>query len=133
MAIEIVAQAKVSSLGEEQTWSEKFDETRTETDRFSAYTVIGNTSTLLDMGNIATSEVRGIWLKAASDGTYIIPNCSDDPANITVSLAGMYVPEGQAVFFTYCSVGLHASISAPIVQGSASTAAIEYMVYGASA
>lgn len=133
MAIEIVAQAKVSTLGEGQTWSEKFDESRTETDRFSSYTVIGSTSLALDLGNIEDSEVLGIWLKAQSDGCYFVPNSTLAPAAITASIAGLYVPEGQAVFVTYASTaGVHSLLGAPIVQGTSSTAAIEYMVYGAT-
>lgn len=129
--VECVVQARVTDLGNEVLVAERFTDSRTPTDKFQGYAVVGSTDWSMDLGAIEDSEVLGIWVKAESGNIYIVPNCSI--AAPAVSVAGNYIPEGQAAFFSYAStIGVYSVYGAPIVQGNASTAAISYLVYGAT-
>lgn len=131
MAIENIVQAKVTGFGNDRVRSEKFTETRTPLELFEGYAVIGETSTNLDIGGIANSLVQGLWIKCESDGFYYVPNNSLTAAGLTISLAGLYIPEGAVNFISWNSAqGINNDLGAIPVLGTASTAAVSYLIYG---
>ncbi len=133
MAIENIVQAKVTGFGNDRVRSEKFTETRTPTEIFEGYAVIGDTSANLDIGGIANSLVQGLWIKCESDGIYYMPNNTLYPvaSDLIISTAGLYIPEGAVNFISWNSAqGINSDIAAIPVLGTASTAAVSYLVYG---
>jgi hypothetical protein len=129
MAIENIVQAKVTGFGNDRVRSEKFTETRTPTEVFEGYAVVGNTSVNLDIGGIANSLVQGLWIKAESGNCFLLANHS--VAAAVVSVSGLFIPEGAVNLLTFNStVGVNDTLGNIKTKGSASTAAISYIVYG---
>lgn len=129
MSIENIVEARVTGFGNERLKSEKFTESRTPTEVFEGYAVVGDTSANLDIGGISNSLVQGLWIKSESDGCFVLANHS--VAAAVVSVSGLYIPEGAANFMSFHStVGVNETLGNIKTKGTASTSAVSYLVYG---
>lgn len=129
MAIENIVETRVTDFGNERLRSEKYTEGRTPTEIYEGYAVIGSASANLDIGGISNSLVQGLWIKAESGNCFLLANHS--VAAAVVSVSGLYIPEGNANLLTFNStVGVNATLGNIKTKGSASTAAVSYLVYG---
>lgn len=115
--------AKVTELGPETIMSHRFADGTTPEIFHKGYSTVGTTALLISaLTNIESSEVLGMMIKAETDNIYVNTVSAD------VSLAGMYIPEGQALFASF-EPGNTTKLT---VIGDAATAAMSWLIYGAT-
>lgn len=118
---EIIVQATIMNLGDQKQFSEKFTDTNTPDKVYHGYTVIGATAVLLSTKcGIPTAQVLGVAIRAAVSTVYY------NVVSTTISTKGCYLPAGQANYISM-KPGNTGKLT---VKGTASLAAVDFIVYG---
>lgn len=119
----VMIQATVTGLGPQAEIAHRFTDENTPEKVYKGYNVVATTATLISaLTNIQSSEVLGMMIKAEADDIYV------NTVSANVSLAGMFVPEGQAMFASFEP----GNTGVLTVLGNAATAAMSWIIYGAA-